>query len=413
MKRTVLILFTLLIRITCFGQVINSTIERDIIHSDILNDDSEISVYLPPSYSATNQNFPVLYILDGDYNFFYVSGLLELQSSISENIPEMILIGISGKGSETYRTNCKPNIDTIKGKGNADQYADFIETELVPFVNTKYRTSNYKLLAGHSAGGLFIMNTVLQKPNAFNAYIAISPSLWWEKNVMNDVAIQTFKSNPNFSSNVYVSLANEKGMGVDKFLEVVKDNNISDSVFKFKHFTDENHNSVGLPSYLWALKDIFIPWKGEKEYFEKTSELKDYHTNMLKAYGSAFNIQNSLLMYTIYVLREDAAELEKMQAEIKQLYPEAVAKFDNFWVQRLISMDKNAEAEALLQKSIKEHPDFFDSYNTLSKLKLKNKEFKIAEGLINKGIELAITQKARQWQLNELLETKEKIEAAD
>mgnify|MGYP001458658611 CR=1 FL=1 len=134
---------------------------------------------------------------------------------------------------------------------------------------------------------------------------------------------------------------------------------------------------------------------------------------MLKAYGSAFNIQNSLLMYTIYVLREDAAELEKMQAEIKQLYPEAVAKFDNFWVQRLISMDKNAEAEALLQKSIKEHPDFFDSYNTLSKLKLKNKEFKIAEGLINKGIELAITQKARQWQLNELLETKEKIEAAD
>ena len=262
MKRTVLILFTLLIRITCFGQVINSTIERDIIHSDILNDDSEISVYLPPSYSATNQNFPVLYILDGDYNFFYVSGLLELQSSISENIPEMILIGISGKGSETYRTNCKPNIDTIKGKGNADQYADFIETELVPFVNTKYRTSNYKLLAGHSAGGLFIMNTVLQKPNAFNAYIAISPSLWWEKNVMNDVAIQTFKSNPNFSSNVYVSLANEKGMGVDKFLEVVKDNNISDSVFKFKHFPDENHNSVGLPTYLWALKDIFIPWKG-------------------------------------------------------------------------------------------------------------------------------------------------------
>ncbi len=409
MKKLILLIFTILTTFTFFGQQINSTAIREIIQSNILEDGREISIYLPPSYYSSKQTYPVLYILDGDYNFFYVSGLLELQSAISENIPEMILIGISGKGSETYKKNCKPNLENIDDEGNADQYANFIEKELIPFVNEKYRTSDYKLLAGHSVGGLFIINTVLKKPNLFNHYIAISPALWWANNAINEVAKNTFNSKPNFSSDVYISLANEKGMGVDEFLDVVKKNNIYKSVFKFKHFQNENHNSVGAPTYVWALNDIFSTWKGDKEYFKKTKELTEYHKSVVDKYGTIFNMQTSLLGYTIYILQDEDDELKKFQLEIKKLFPEAGAKFDNLLAGRKLKQDKQTEAEKILNQSLQEYPSFFNHYNALAKINLENKKYEVAKKLINKGIVLATEQKARRWQINELIETQEKI----
>lgn len=412
MKQAALLSFILFLAITSFGQLINSTVKRDIVHSAILNDDREISVYLPPSYYASNQNYPVLYILDGDYNFFYVSGLIELQSAISENIPEMILVGISGKGTETYRKNCKPNIEEIQDSGNADKYAEFIEKEIVSFVNENYRTANYKILAGHSVGGLFIINTVLNKPNSFSGFIAISPALWWEKNAINDIAIQTFESNPNFSSNVYISLANEQGMGVDEFLDIVEKYNISDAVFKFNQFPNENHNSVGLPTYIWALTDIFSEWKGEVQYFSKAAELKDYHDKLLNEYGTVFNLQTILLAYTVYVIHEKSEDLEEMQEEIRKLFPDESARFNNLLAERLLKNDKKVEAEEILIKSIKEYPEFFNNYNLLAKLNLQNENLDSAKDYVNQAVELATRQKARQWQLNELLETKVKVEAA-
>lgn len=461
MKRTIFILTFLHLTILSFGQGINSTINRDTINSKILNDEREISVYLPPSYYSTDQKFPVLYILDGDYNFQYVSGILELQSSISENIPEMILIGISGKGTETYRKNCKPNIEGLEDKGNAEQVSDFVEKELIPFVSKKYKTANYKILAGHSIGGLFVINTALLKPNLFNNYIAISPALWWENNAINQIANKTLKTNPNYKTNVYVSLADEKGMGVDSFLSVATNsffkNQIviigigilafllavfwfiktkkrlfpfilvifgigvsaylfycyypSNSNFKFKQFPSENHNSVGSPTYVWALKDIFKTWKGEQEYFNSSKELKVYNSNVLNKYGNSFNMQNGVLGYTIYTLQDNPTELKNIQIELLESYPNSVGYFNNQCAERLIKKDQKEQAEKLLNETIKEFPDSYESYNALAKLKIENKEFYIADSLINKALQISQFQKLRQWQINELIETKEKTAA--
>lgn len=202
-----------------FGQGITIG-SRDTVFSKILNQQRELSIYLPPGYySSVNQKYPVLYILDGDYNFQYVAGLLELEGGISERIPAMIMVGISGKGTATYRKNCKPDIEGIEDKGNADEVAGFIEQELIPYVNSKYKTNGFKVLSGHSLGGLFVINTALNHPKLFDKYIAISPALWWGNNAINKIAAEKTKAK-SFKSAVYISLANEQGMGVDSFLGV-------------------------------------------------------------------------------------------------------------------------------------------------------------------------------------------------
>ena len=148
-----------------FSQEINIGY-KDSLQSTILQENRPLSIYLPPSYfSKPKQNYPVLYILDGEYNFLYVSGILELQAGIAENIPEMILVAISGKGSNNYKENCKPFVQGIQDSGNADQVLAFIEEELTPYIDSKYRTLNYKILSGHSIGGLFIINAALKKPD--------------------------------------------------------------------------------------------------------------------------------------------------------------------------------------------------------------------------------------------------------
>lgn len=205
-------LFTLFLIATsanlCFGQDISIGI-RDTVFSETLHQDREISIYLPPGYhSSQSQKYPVLYILDGDYNFQYVAGLLELEGGISERIPNMILVAISGKGTATYIKNCKPNLEGIEDKGNADEVAVFIERELIPYVNSKYKTNGFKILSGHSVGGLFVINTALNHPKLFDRYIAISPALWWARNAINQVAEQNVHKK-GYKTNVYVSLANE------------------------------------------------------------------------------------------------------------------------------------------------------------------------------------------------------------
>jgi len=459
MRKQLLVFFLILVTWSLYSQNTDRIINNDTIHSIILNDQREISVYLPPSYYSSNQTYPVLYILDGDYNINYVSGILELQASISENIPEMILVGISGKGPETYRKNCKPNIEGIEDTGNAEQVANFIQKELIPFVKNNYRSSNYKILAGHSIGGLFVINTALNKSSLFNNYIAISPALWWENNAINQVAHETLVANPDLTTSAYVSLANEKGMGVDGFLNVATSSFFKNTMvifaiailalllafilfikkgeealsiiitvfgfgisgylyfchipsnknFKFRQFPNENHNSVGAPTYTWALKDIFKTWKGEQEYFNTTEELEAYNEKVLKEYNETFNMQKILISNTIYILQDDPGELNKFQQALIKTYPDAVANFNTQWAKRNIKKGNVDEAQNLLQETAVKYPTHFNTYNSLAKHHIQNGEMVNADSLIDKAIKLAKSQKAQRWQLNELLETKEKI----
>lgn len=455
MKKLLLFIFPLA-SLTSFGQDINIG-KRDTVFSEILNQDRPFSVYLPQGYyNNENQEFPVLYILDGEYNFRYVSGLLELEGGISERIPKMILVAISGKGSETYSHNCKPNITGIEDKGNADKVANFIANELIPYVNTNYKTNDFKILSGHSLGGLFIINTALHHPKLFNHYIAISPALWWQGNAINQIAQQ--KTKDGFKANVYVSLANEKGMGVDSFLGVATSSILKNNIFigglalfsivftlilgvkrkkiilpvlvaiigcgisaylyfyyypendnfKFKQFSGENHNSVGEPTYRWALEDIFKIWREENQYFSSTEEFKNHYEKVKNTYGTTFNIPYTILGNTHYMLQDKPKELQKLLMLLKTKHPNAFSTFAIYRANKLLEGQPQV-SQNLAMEVLANNPKSFESMNILAKIKLAKNKVSKADSLINKAIGNAKLQKTRQWKLNELIDTKEKI----
>ena len=401
--RNISILFIVFFTIhSLFGQDINIGY-KDSLHSTILQENRPLSIYLPPSYfTEPKQNYPVLYILDGEYNFRYVAGILELQAGIAENIPEMILVAISGKGSKKYKENCKPFIQDVEDSGNADEVLNFIEKELIPYIDSKYRTYDYRILSGHSIGGLFIINAALKKPTLFQSYIAISPALWWEENAINTVAKNTYEKKSATKANVYVSLANEKGMGVEKFLKLVGPE------FKFKEFDNENHNSVGAPTYEWALKDIFEIWKVDKTYFDSSEELKEYNQKVVTHYNYQIPIADGVLYNTvIYILKDKAKELEKVKTIIDNSYPNSKPYLISLLASNLIKSEKYEQARIILENGLIENPNSFELYEKLAEVDLKQDKIQQFKEDFHKAINLAKAQKVRQWRIDEIKDLSE------
>jgi predicted alpha/beta superfamily hydrolase len=123
----------------------------------------------------------VLYLLDGESNFEFTAAIIHFLAE-NERIPGMIVVGIdSGDRSQRTHDLTAPSQVEIErrfspGNGGADVFLAFIDSELVPYVEKNYRTRPYRILVGHSFGGLFAIHTLATRPMLFNAYIAIDPT---------------------------------------------------------------------------------------------------------------------------------------------------------------------------------------------------------------------------------------------
>ena len=153
------------------------------IHSNILNEDRQINVYLPDSFSSS-KTYPVIYLLDGSIHedFIHIVGLAQF-FNMMYNMPPTIIIGISNidrKRDYTFHTDLKDLQKDYPTTGHSDKFIAFIQTELQPFIEKTYPTNNIKIIIGQSLGGLLATEILLKKPNLFSHYLITSPSLWWD-----------------------------------------------------------------------------------------------------------------------------------------------------------------------------------------------------------------------------------------
>ena len=148
----------------------------DSIHSKILNEQRKIWVYVPNSASNdiySKQRYPVVYLLDGDWHFYSVVGMIHQLSSVNGNTicPEMIVVGIPN--TDRTRDLTPTHIDSYleldstfcKNSGGEENFISFIEKELMPHIDSLYPTAPYRTFVGHSFGGLTVMNTLIHHTN--------------------------------------------------------------------------------------------------------------------------------------------------------------------------------------------------------------------------------------------------------
>jgi hypothetical protein len=292
----VLLTLLLLTSIAASAQapIIYEAPERLVIKSQVLGEERVVLVRPPAAYTSSTERFPVLYITDGDSHIQHTSGTVSFLAR-NGRMPEMIVVGITNTDRTRDLTLTRvdqpgnPNA-SFPTSGGADKFLKFIETELIPLVESKYRTQPYRVLAGHSLGGLFAVNTMVTRPELFNSYIAVSPSLQWDNFVLLGRVKEFFEARKELNRTLFTSLGNEPGDIGDAFVrfrELLSKQQLKGFVWEAVRYEDEDHGSVVLRSHYAGLRKVFDGWqfprdpntgavvgglKGVEEHYRRLSE---------------------------------------------------------------------------------------------------------------------------------------------
>ncbi|HUS19995.1 MAG TPA: alpha/beta hydrolase-fold protein, partial [Terriglobales bacterium] len=148
--------------------------------------------------------------------------------------------------------------------GGANKFLDFIETELVPEVDKRYATQPYRIITGHSLGGLFAIHALMNRPQLFQSCIATSPSTWWDDFFVVREAEQFFTKKREFNKTLFFALGDEggpMGQGFERLKKIFDSAPPKGFVVKSAHYTDELHTSTELRGHYAGLRTIFAGWR--------------------------------------------------------------------------------------------------------------------------------------------------------
>ncbi len=235
------------------------------LHSEILGEDRAVLIHRPIGYDQSEQVYPVLYLLDGDGHFHHTTGIIDFLSRDGQ-IPQMLVVALPNT-DRTRDLTPKTSTDTANNfptAGGADRFLAFLTEELAPFVDSHYRTAPFRVLVGHSFGGLFAVHALLAQPESFNAYVAISPSLWWNGGSPVAAAKSFFANHSNSDRFLFLSMGNEGGAMLSKaweFAAVLEENAPEMFDWEFALMDEETHGSIPHRSTYRALERLYRDWQ--------------------------------------------------------------------------------------------------------------------------------------------------------
>jgi len=260
------------------------------VKSEILSESRELLIHLPNNYSRyKDTTYPVLYLLDGQRNFAHTVGTLDLlnQSGMAQ---EMIIVGILN----TERTrDFTPTYDESYNEwgisGGADNFLDFLEKELKPYVTSNYRTNNYAILSGHSLSALLTLYALHERPDIFQAYFAFSPSLWWHEEVIFPEAEKFFKSDSDLNKYLYVNMGSEGGKmlsAFERYTELLNSNKRKGFTFDSELDISESHNTTALAGMSLALQEQLNSLRPSGSIIQEgLSAIEQYYNDLSEKYA--------------------------------------------------------------------------------------------------------------------------------
>ncbi|MFA0812548.1 alpha/beta hydrolase [Microbulbifer epialgicus] len=249
-------------------------------HSDLLGRGFVIDVMLPLSYNPEDSTrYPVVYMTDGFMHFPMVAPNL-IQEQIPDEhgntkLPPVILVGIShpiDSANFTLRlTDFTPVPGEIKGNilgGGANDFLEFLEDELKPFINNSFMgDENDETLAGHSLGGLLALHSLFNHTDNFDRYVVGSPSIWWANKQILESELAYAEHQIDLPKSVFMFIGGEETCneeidvcGVQDFkdmFERLKSRRYENLTLHNRIFEGENHGTVVNPGYDKGIERVF------------------------------------------------------------------------------------------------------------------------------------------------------------
>ena len=289
MKQLLLFLACVVVFLPCAAQPGNQLVlgKTDSIQSTLLKEKRTFYVHVPTSAAGkkgAKKRYPVVYLFDADAQFASTVSMLQyLSTNYNTRCPEMIVVGIlhSDRRKELTPTRVASDppfwpLGARKTSGGGEPFIAFIEQELMPYIDGHYPTQPYKMLIGHSLGGLAVMQVFVHHTHLFNSYICIDPSMWWDNQTLLKETKRALETRSFQGKSLYLGIANtmEKGMDLPNvrtdtsketlhmrsvltlqhYLESNKQNGLK---YQGNYYQDESHMSVPFITEYDALRFLF------------------------------------------------------------------------------------------------------------------------------------------------------------
>ncbi|MBB1504856.1 prolyl oligopeptidase family serine peptidase [Pseudoalteromonas sp. SG41-1] len=234
------------------------------IKSAVLNEERTVTVQLPKSYQAEpNKVYPVIYRLDGAGNIPLASAVIErLQND--NRAPEVIIVAIESTNRlrDFYPTVNKEPQGPVGEGGGAAKFLAFFEQELIPFINKNYRTHDFRVIAGASAGGVFALYALQANPELFQAHIAYSPAVWWNYGASAKSTKSFIANTKELNNYVYTNIGEEAGIMRERYDELqqsLQSHKVQGLRFFSDAFAGISHNLTSAAGAFNAYYNLFLP----------------------------------------------------------------------------------------------------------------------------------------------------------
>jgi predicted alpha/beta superfamily hydrolase len=358
------------------------------IRSEILNEDRILEIHLPVSYGKSDQTYPVLYLLDSFYNFSHAVGTVEYLQ-LNRLIPDMIIVGIRNTNRNRDLSPDSPELskeerERMGTPGEADDFIAFLEKELIPHIEEKYKAAPYRVIFGHSLGGLFNVYTFFKNPELFDAYLTVSPSLWYPNELISLDFEDVFKDPSKLSTTFYMSLANENKGNIrgnvlklsGEFNNYINGHDDADLRFKYEPMPEESHGTIGLPSIFSGLPFIFEPL-----HYEIPRTIEEIHAQG----GPEAAIQN---LFTYFDELSDKYKFEVTSENALTDLGYAFLRLEEYKEYSVIAFKANVEAR----------PDSYEAYSSLGMAYEENGELEKAKANYEKALSLVMETDDPEWE---------------
>jgi len=196
--------------------------------SEVVNQEYDLYINLPRNYSDETKTFPVLFLLDAQWDFPLMQSIYGEQY-YDGFVPDIVIVGITWGGKN-------PNYDLLRRRdftpsanpatsssGNAPKFLEFIKNELIPFVESEYRVNDDRALVGSSLGGLFTLYAMFNETDLFKKYILTSPALQWENEILYNYEESFSKNNNSINAKLYLTIGGYENVPMLKrFYDLLK-----------------------------------------------------------------------------------------------------------------------------------------------------------------------------------------------
>ncbi len=243
---------------------------RKISSTIVAGQEYDLHILLPGGYKNSNKKYPVVYLMDSQWDFPLVKSIYG-QQYYDGFIPELIVVGITWGGTDPHpdslraRDYTPTNDGRLKQSGGADNFLSFMKNELFPFIEKNYRAdSSNRSIMGCSLGGLITMYALFTHPEMFRGYAAASPATGWDKEIIYKYEKQ-FYAKDLLSKTVAGSLrlymtigdVERNAAGFEKLAKFLDDRKYHSLIIRSKMLENTGHSGTKSETFSRGLQYIF------------------------------------------------------------------------------------------------------------------------------------------------------------